>query len=92
MARTPIKTETVTYTKVVQEKVMCDRCQAEFDPDPCCYSTREFELEFTEGTSYPDSGDKTGWEVEDLCDDYVKFLKELLIDNGFTITPIERSW
>jgi len=35
---------------------------------------------------------KEGWEVEDLCNSCIRWLNELLIENGVKITKIDIDW
>jgi hypothetical protein len=65
-------------------RITCDRCNEEI-PGTGNYSYRTFELNFAEGKAYPDGSYGDGWEVEDLCNSCVMFLRELLGNNGFTI-------
>lgn len=81
--------ETVTRPYVV--KTVCDKCGCEVD-DGKSHDTRDFELEFTTGKNYPDCGYQEGWQVPDLCNDCVGWLKTVLQDNGVTIKEIERDW
>ncbi len=83
------KTKIITHRELI--KVTCDRCDAKIPPeDP--YDLRELDLSFAEGSSYPDSGSKEGWKVEDLCNSCIGWLKELLIENNVKITKIDVDW
>lgn len=83
------ETETVTRRRLI--KTTCDRCNAEI-PGESLYGLREFDLSFSKGSSYPSGGRKQGWEVEDLCDECIKWLHELLIENGVKITKTDVDW
>lgn len=76
----------------VEVRTLCDRCGQEIRALASSYDTREFELEFTAGRSYPDGGQKSGWRVPDLCDACVAMPQQLLRENGFKITPVEVDW
>ena len=82
------------YTEKVERKriisVICDRCGATI-PGPGIYEVREFRLEFSIGYSYPDSGNREGWEVEDLCDACVEWL-HLLLREEVIISKLEVDW
>lgn len=92
---------TKTYKKI--EKVIereefvsctCDRCGKELGED---YGNRGYdrrEFTFTTGSTYEGgyTGDKKGWEIEDLCDECVEVLRELLVQNGFKIREIDEVW
>lgn len=85
-------TEAKTVIRHRLIKTTCDRCNNEI-PSESSYDFREFDLSFAEGTSYPEgSGDKKGWEVEDLCNLCIDFLHGLLIESGFKVTEIEMDW
>lgn len=81
--------EEVTREKLV--KIACDRCGAEI-PQESMYRIREFELHFLTGDSYPDNGYKEGWEVPDLCDSCVEWLKSILTENGVKLSKVEIDW
>jgi hypothetical protein len=83
--------ETRTYTKKTLISVNCDRCGAEI-PEEGVYETRDLDLRFTTGSSYPEGGSKEGWQVEDLCDGCVASLELLLTKWGATVTPYEIDW
>ena len=83
--------ETRTYTKRTLIRTECDRCGAEI-PEEDTWDTRELDLRFTTGTSYPEGGHKLGWQVEDLCDDCLSELKTWLKDWGAKIIPYEIDW
>lgn len=72
-------------------KIACDRCGEEI-PKNGLYEDREFELEFKKGRGYPDGGYMEGWEVCDLCDDCIAWLKDMLESNGVTVSPVEIDW
>ena len=91
MARTYKEVE-YTTTKLVQDSLTCDWCGKEFLDDVGYYNTRDFTLEFTFGSQFPESGDAEGWQVEDLCDECVESLRESLIDLGLKVTEVKRSW
>ncbi len=84
-------TETKTVTRRELVKVTCDKCNTEI-PDEGSYDLREFDLSFAEGSSYPDGGKKEGWEVEDLCNPCIEWLKNLLIENNVKITKVDVNW
>lgn len=81
----------VTETREKLVKVTCDKCGEEI-PKIGIYRSREFTLEFKAGNSYPSGGYMTGWEVADLCDDCVPWLKDVLESNGVTLSPVEIDW
>ncbi len=84
------ETRIVTYRKFI--KATCDKCNAEI-PSEDEYDTRNFELGFTVGTSYPESsGNEKGWKVENLCDSCVSWLKRLLIENNVVTMEINLDW
>lgn len=81
---------TVVLEKIV--RVECDVCGVVIDTGDK-YDTREFELTFTMGRLWPDgSGNKVGWQVEDLCNDCVDGLRHLLFDNNLPIKEINHDW
>ena len=83
------RTETVIHKELI--RVTCDRCNSKIsDEEP--YDTREFDLSFAKGSSYPDGGNKEGWEIEDLCDSCVGWLRELLTENDVRVTKIDVWW
>lgn len=85
-------TETKTVTRRKWIKTTCDKCNAEINSE-VMYETRDFELSFTNGTSWPDgSGDKKGWQVEDLCDVCVEWLRNLLIESNVMTIEIDKNW
>jgi len=84
-------TETKAVTRRRLIRVTCDKCNNEI-PWEETYDLREFDLSFAEGSSYPDGGSKEGWEVEDLCNSCISWLKELLIENGVKITKTDVDW
>ena len=69
-------------------KTVCDRCGAEI-PEVTSHVVRELTLEFKVGYSYPDDWGGKVWEVEDLCDDCIGFLKNLLLQNGFKLNEYD---
>lgn len=69
----------------------CDRCGKDVPKDRN-YHRRDFELKFAEGDSYPEGTDLSGWQVPDLCDECVGFLKKLLEENGFKVQPYEVNY
>ncbi len=79
---------TTTRTKVLY--VTCDRCEEEFVLDNSMSNNEEFELNFVtmSGTGIYLTG--AGWEVEDLCKDCIKWLRELLENEGVRISEV--SW
>lgn len=81
----------VTETRRKLVRVTCDRCDEEI-PKLQLYRDREFTLEFKSGNSYPSGGHMTGWEVSDLCDDCVIWLKGLLESNGVNLCPVDVDW
>lgn len=87
--------EQVTRTQVTNQltKVTCDRCKKEIEPVRG-YTTREFTLEYKEGDVYEGgyTGCLTGWEVEDLCNECIKLLHKVLIENGFQVKIIDDVW
>lgn len=85
------KGKTVTYQSEELISITCDWCGVSME-DPRGYDDRDFDLEFTEGASYPGSGDRTGWKVADLCDRCVKRLRTLLEEKGVTISAVDVSW
>ncbi len=86
-------TETKIVTRRELAKITCDKCALEI-PDTYwgSYDIREFDLSFAEGSSYPDGGNKEGWEVEDLCNECIKWLYKLLTENGVKITKVDVYW
>ncbi len=84
------------YTKEITErelvKVTCDRCEAVIPKPEKAFETRRFHLEFTTGDSYPGTGHEQGWSVEDLCDDCVKWIKEILVSDNVKLTDVRRNW
>ena len=83
------KTHTYEYNHVL--KTICDWCEKEV-LEPGGHDTREFELEFSEGTSYPEGGSRSGWQVEDLCDNCIYKLRVLLEKKGVTTSALEVDW
>ncbi len=85
-------TETKTVTRRKFVKTTCDKCNAEILSEGS-YDTRDFDLSFTKGTSWPDSsGDAKGWQVADLCDPCIEWLRNLLIESNVMIAEIDRYW
>jgi len=72
-------------------KTICDRCGSAI-PELRTYDLREFSLSFAVGDTFPDNGEKDGWEVEDLCDVCIGWLKNLLEENAVRITKVHASW
>jgi hypothetical protein len=95
---TSIYKEVREIKEVVREEFVtciCDGCGRDLEKyyGQKGYNTRNFELEYTSGTSYPGpSGNEEGWKIEDLCDECVERLRKLLVDNGFQITLVDRDW
>lgn len=85
------ETEIVTYKRKKVIAVKCDKCGDDI-PKESRYSTRDFEIEFTRGSAYPDGGHKIGWQVEDLCDNCVDYLKTVLEENGFPTSKVDIDW
>jgi len=84
--------ETVIQTKRRYVNTTCDNCGEEISYAGM-YNTREFNLEFTKGTSYPEEGGhKIGWAVEDLCDTCVEWLKNILLKNDVIICKVDIDW
>ena len=83
--------ETRTYTSRELIRTECDRCGAVIPPDEP-YEDRELDLRFTIGSSYPEGGNKDGWQVEDLCDECVTGLHKLLQEWGCTISDYQIDW
>lgn len=84
------ETQVVERTKI--ERVSCDWCGVDVEIERG-YDTREFCLEFTKGSSYGnDGGQKTGWEVEDLCNSCVVKLRKLLEESGVHTNQISLDW
>lgn len=73
------------------DRVTCDRCGSVV-PEEETGDRREFNLRFAKGYGYPDGGSLEGWQVSDLCDDCVAILKDLLNQNGFTVSNYEIDW
>lgn len=91
------KTEKYTKEQVYERTVavICDWCECSIPLTPNEYGpgdTREFQLVFTTGTSFPEGGSKEGWEVQDLCDACVIRLRTLLEDQGVRISEVEGDW
>jgi hypothetical protein len=90
-------TRTITDHKLI--KVTCDRCGVEI-PESEMFDTRHVQIKFTKkmvvsfttGTSYPGSGYDEGWEVEDLCDECVEWLKGVLVNDGVNLGEVARDW
>lgn len=86
--------EEVTKERLVSR--MCDWCSEEmgwrYGAARECYGSRDWCLEYASGTSFPDSGHKIGWKVEDMCDDCVTKLRQMLEDAGIEITPVDMGW
>jgi hypothetical protein len=84
-----------THEKTVQSyklvKTTCDKCGEEIE-DCLGYDVRDFELSFSEGEAYPDGGHRVGWEVNDLCNNCVEWLKKLLVTNGVKVNEIDFGW
>ena len=89
MRQIEIYTRTVEDSRII--KVLCDRCGSEL-PKPRHHCTRELQITFATGFSYPDSISKQGWQVEDLCDDCVSWLRSLLEANGVKVVPYAVDW
>jgi hypothetical protein len=79
-------------TEQVAVSRMCDGCGAGMDLCPGSYRSRSFTLEFTFGYTFPESGDKQGWCVPDLCNECVAKLRVLLEAQGIAIKEIEEYW
>lgn len=82
-----------THKKVVREydeydEFFCDWCNANI-PEPVGYETRDFELEFSKGESYPEDSYREGWKVEDLCDKCIDKLREVIEELGITVREIK---
>lgn len=76
-------------------EVICDRCEVQMTvPEPQSRNLREFELIFAEGweSGYGGGGYKSGWQVEDLCDNCVRDLRKILENRGFKVKPYEVDW
>jgi len=81
--------ETVERHKLV--KHTCDWCDGDI-VEEAVYAVREFSLEFSIGSAYPEGGWKEGWQVDDLCDDCVDKLRVLLEGEGISVTKLEVDW
>lgn len=82
--------QTVERERVL--RVNCDRCGAEI-PEPARYATRDFDLRFTLGNAWPSGdGDAIGWEVEDLCNACISWLRKTLGDAGVRVSSIDKDW
>lgn len=84
----------ITYNKQIVVDSYCNWCRRSLgvaygNRD---YAVREFRLSFSEGNSFPESGQQVGWEVSDLCDDCLAKLKQWLSDQGVEIEPTEVDW
>jgi len=82
-----------TITRVVEKlvSITCDWCGVSME-SPRGYNERNFRLEFTTGSSYPDGGNKTGWGVSDLCDKCVVRLRALLKEQDVTTSVVDITW
>ena len=86
------ETKTVTYNRRDLISITCDKCNGNI-PENQDYESRESELIFANGTVWPDgSGNKNGWEVQDLCDPCIEWVKALLIENGVKVSDIDMAW
>ncbi len=81
--------EFITKHKFI--KKICDWCGEEI-PEPDMWNTREFELIFTEGSSYPEGGSANGWQVNDLCNICIDKLKAFFEANNVHIDDVNINW
>ena len=81
--------KTVKRQKLI--RCTCDWCHDDIS-EVGGIGVREFSLEFSTGSSYPDGGYQEGWQVEDLCDDCVVKLRAALEGLGVSVTKLEIDW
>jgi len=79
------------YEKEEITNVFCDWCGATMGTHSL-YDGEYILLAVTGSASYPDGGWEKGWKVEDLCDSCTKKLRQLLVDNGLTVTEVDEGW
>lgn len=78
------------YKEVIaeKEKKICDKCRIEIEkPNDFPYEIKDFQLSYEIGYLYSRDRDTNIFHVE-LCEDCVKFLFELLKNNGIRINEI----
>lgn len=83
-----VETYEVTVRREKVVKTVCDGCHQEM-PKLEPYETREFDLVFTKGDSYPEGASGKGWRVVDLCDDCANNLRQVLEHLGYHIEEID---
>lgn len=78
--------------KLVSQKTLvksfCDKCSKEIE-EPNDYILNDKIKVTYEYCAYGDYWVNWGFEVEDLCLDCCKSLKELLIENGYKVKELE---
>lgn len=85
---TEYREEEYTAKRKIEVRTYCDRCGKDVIEKRHC-NTREFALYFAEGNEYGGeypSRDVEGFQVKDLCDDCITFLRQVLIGNGFNLS------
>ena len=89
MKQTETRQEVVERQYIVAE--FCDWCGRQIPPQSS-YDVRDFELSFASGVVYPEGGSKSGWKVEDMCDECVIKLRTMLESAGIRVTPTETDY
>lgn len=82
--------EVVHIQRTIKD-ILCDKCGKPVERIGI-YDHRELHVCFRTGSSYPEGGSGTQWEVEDLCDKCVGDLRQLLEANGFKVADSEWDW